>query len=316
VAAARDAAGTGTATFAVASDAWYSAGAACTQSPTGCLPAGQPPANPYPAKTLQVGVTAGQEESRTYLSLGLGGLPAGVSVTGGILRLPVSGATEGTRAPDTATLQACLATGSVKDSVEGSTEAPPKTDCKAASSTAKYVAAAGTSPEMLTVDLAPFAAAWSAGGAVGQGIALVPATDTGPGSAWHVALSAHDRSVPAAMHISAVVTYSAAAPSDDTPVFDAAAPPPATTSLGSGSASFAAPPLTPTATPQLPAAPAAVPDVAPQGAPVAPAQPLSTQNVALVGGYAYPGVFLLPILLAAAAAWLARAFTRDLTPPA
>jgi hypothetical protein len=309
VAAVRDAAGTATATVAVTSDAWYSAGAACTQSPAGCLPAGQPPANPYPAQTLHVGVVAGQEESRSYLSLGLGGLPAGVSITGGVLRLPIGGASDGSRAADTTTLQACLATGSFKDSVDGSTEEPPKADCTAASSTAKYVAAAGATPEMLTVDLAPFAGAWSAGGSAGQGIALLPASDTGPSAAWHVALSAHDRSVPAAAHITATVTYSAAAESSDNPVSFAAAPPPDTTSLGTGSASFAAPPLAPVVTPQLPPA---VPDVVPQAAPVAPA--LATQNVALVGGYAYPGVFLLPILLAVAAGWLARALTRDLTP--
>jgi hypothetical protein len=316
LAAAPADAGSGTATVGVATDAWYAAGSACTQTPTGCLPAGQPPANPYPAKTLHVGVTAGQEESRTYLALDLGRLPAGVSITGGVLRLPVGSAGDGTRAPDTATLQACLATGAFKDSVDGSTEAPAKTDCKAATSVAKYVAAAGSSPELLTVDLAPFATAWSAGGSAGQGIALLPAADTTPASAWHIAISGHDRSVAATMRITATVSYAAGTRSlDNPPAFDQAAPPADTTGIGSGSASFAAPPLAPAASPQLPAAaPPAAPAVAPQAAPVAPAQQVQAQNVALVAGYAYPGVFLLPVLLAVAAGYLARALTRDLTP--
>src|SRR5438128_3904999 len=71
----------GTATVHIGTDAWYSASAACTSSPAGCLPAGAPA--PYSAKTLHVGVAAGQEESRTYLSLDLAALPAGTALTGG-----------------------------------------------------------------------------------------------------------------------------------------------------------------------------------------------------------------------------------------
>jgi hypothetical protein len=209
-------------------------------------------------------------------------------------------------------MQACLATGTFKDDVAGSPEKPPNIDCKAASSPAKYVAAAGAVPEMFTVNLAPFALAWS-GGATSAGIVLVPTTDTGPGSAWHVALSGHDRTVAAAMHISATVTYSSSSTTDSSS-FDAA-PPLDTSNTGTGSASFAAPPLAPVATPQLPtvSAPQA-PDVAPQASPVAPAPQLQPAAAVTVGGYAYPGVFLLPILLAVAGGWLARSLTRDLTP--
>src|SRR3954449_10892469 len=57
----------GTATVRIGADAWYSASAACTSSPAGCLPAGAP-ASPYATKTLRVGVVAGEEESRTCLS--------------------------------------------------------------------------------------------------------------------------------------------------------------------------------------------------------------------------------------------------------
>jgi hypothetical protein len=54
--------------------------------------------------------------------------------------------------------------------------------------------------------------------------------------------------------------------------------------------------------------------VAPQASPVAPAPQLQPAAAVTVGGYAYPGVFLLPILLAIAGGWLARSLTRDLTP--
>lgn len=308
-------AGAGTATVGVASDAWYAASSACTATPTGCLPAALP-ASAYPAKTLQVGVAGGQEESRAYLALDLTALPAGTRLTGGVLRLPVGSTEDGSRLPDTATLQACLVTGSVNDDAEGSTEQPPTIDCKTASAPAKYLAAAAPAAEMFTVDLAPFVNAWSSGGGAAA-IALVPAADTPPDSGWHVALSAHDRTVPAAQHVSATVTFSAAQSSGDVPppTVDVVAPPPAT-SLGTGSASFAAPPLAPVSTVQLapavtPELPAAAPAVAPQAAPAAPqSQP---QAVALVSGFAYPGVFLLPILLLAAAGWMGRALTRDLT---
>ena len=303
-------ASSGTTTARTATDAWYSASAACTSGPTGCLPAGAP-TSPYPAKTLHVGVLAGQEEARAYLSLDLAGLPAGTALTGGTLQLPIAGIEDGSRGSDAATVQACLVTASFKDDVEGSTEAPPKTDCKKATSTATYVAAAGSKPEMLTVDLAPFAAAWSSG-ALQQGIALLPAADTSPGSAWHVAFSAHDRagsSVPAPTAQVAYASSAAAGDSFDEPTF--AAPAAAT---NSSSASFAAPALAPTSE-SLPAAPlpAAQPEVAPQTPPVAPAQQLTPQAFVGGGGFAYPGVFLVPVLLAGAAGWLGRALTRDLT---
>src|SRR5689334_7791430 len=83
----REDAGSGTATVKLSVDGWYAASAACTSSPSGCLPAGAP-ASPYPAKTLHVGVLLGQEESRTYLSLDLLSLPSGTALTSGTLQVP------------------------------------------------------------------------------------------------------------------------------------------------------------------------------------------------------------------------------------
>jgi hypothetical protein len=306
-------AGTGTATVGVASDAWYAVSSACTAGPTGCLPAA-PPVSAYPAGTLHIGVAAGQEESRTYLALNLSALPSGTTLVSGLLRLPVGSAQEGSRVPDTATLQACLATGAFADTVDGSPEAPPKVDCKAASAVAKYVAAAGTQPEMLTIDLAPFVAALATGTA-STGIALLPAADTPPETAWHVALSAHERSVPAAQRVSATVSYASAGKGGAVadPVPDAA--PPAATPPESGSISFGAPPLVPVTPAQAPSTPISMGTAA--SGPVGPTAPVSAapaQAVGVIGGYAYPGVFLLPIIFAAACGWLARALTRDLAP--
>ncbi|MBK5306151.1 MAG: hypothetical protein JJD92_05635 [Frankiaceae bacterium] len=305
-------ASSGTLLVKTQSDAWFSISSACTASPTGCLPAGAP-APPYPSKTLHIGVGAGQEESRTYLSLNLLNLPAGTALTGGTLHLPIADMEDGSRAPDTASLQACLVTESFKDDVEGSTDKPPAIDCKKAAAPAKLVAATATAPAQFAVDLAPFASAWTTGAAQ-QGIAIVPATDTAPSSAWHVALSAHDRvgsTVPAP---TATVAYaSGAADSDDSsfdsPDLETGAP--ADSGFGSGSASFAAPPLAPQPV-SIPAAPAPV--VQPVAVPQAAAVPQQIQPQAFVGTgrFAYPGVFLLPLVLIAAAGWLARAMTREL----
>ncbi len=306
------AAGSGAATVGVSTDAWYAASSACTASPTGCLPAA-PASAAYPAKTLHAGAAAGQEESRTYLTLNLTALPAGTALTGGTLRIPVGTSQDGTLAPDTATLQACAVTASFKDDVEGSPAAPPAIDCKRASAPAKYVAAAGTAPEMFTVDLSAFASAWSQGAST-QSLVLLPAADTAAGSTWHVAMSAHDRDVAAPPHISALVSYaSAVGDFDSTDTFGDAVTTPADT----GGTSFAAAPLAPEATVQVPTSLSpAVPVVAPQAPPAAPAQQFQPTAAISIGGFAYPGVFLLPILLAVAGGWLARALTRDLQPAA
>jgi hypothetical protein len=303
-------AGTGSATVGVGADGWYSTSPACTASPTGCLPAAAP--STYPAKTLQVGATAGQEDSRAYLALDLASLPSATSLTGGSLRIPVAPDADGTRSADTAKLQACLVTAAFKDDAEGGAEVPPTVDCKKASSPAKYAAGAGSAPAAFTVDLGAFAAAWSSGSA-NQGLALLPAADTAPTDFWHVAIAAHDSKVDAAQRVTATVTFAAASAVDsfdDTPVPTAAPAAPADAGLSSGS--FAAPPLAPDTTPVLTAPAAVAPAPQPQMAPTAQLQP---QAFSVPGtGYAYPVVFLLPIVLLGAIGWLARALTQDLTP--
>lgn len=315
-AAPRQEAGTGSATVGLSSDAWYSTSPACTASPTGCLPAAAP--NTYPAKTLHVGVTAGQEDSRSYLALDLAGLPASTTLVGGTLRLPVSADADGTRAADSAKLQACLVTASFKDNVEGSAEVAPAVDCKKATSAANYVPASGPVPAAFVIDLAPLAAAWSAG-AANQGVAILPAGGGSPTDAWHVAFSAHDRQVAAPQRVTALVSYTTVSAITQNTTFDAApsdsqaAPPPDSGSFGSSSVLFAAPPLASVNAPAAATQPL-VPAPQAQAAPVAAAQ-LQPQAFSLPGsGYSYPGVFLLPLLLAVAGGWVARVLTRDLTP--
>lgn len=311
-------AASGTATVGLSSDAWYSTTPACTASPTGCLPAGPP--STYPAKTLHVGVGAGQEESRTYLVLDLASLPVSTSLTGGSLRLPVSSG-DGSRAPETASFMGCLVTEPFKDDVQGSSAVPPKVDCKKATAPAKFVAGAGDAPAAFTLDLSPFAAAWASGSA-NQGLALIPGGEISPTSVWHVAMSARDRKVEPAMHISATVSFtSSSAVTDDSftsppPEDQFVAPPPADAGFSSGGESFAAPPLASTFVPESPVAAVgpAIGGAGPAAAPVL-AAPALVNTAFSPGGYAYPIVFLLPLLLALAGGLLARALTRDLTPP-
>jgi hypothetical protein len=164
---------------------------------------------------------------------------------------------------------------------------------------------------MFTIDLSAFASAWGSGSST-QSIVLLPSSDTAPPSTWHVSLSAHDRQVAAPMHISALVSYGSVAGDLDAPSLGDVTPP---VSTDNGSTSFAAAPLVPEASTQLPnTGGPTVPQVAPQSPPVAPTQQFQPTAAVTVGGFAYPGVFLLPILLAIVCGWLARALTRDLQP--
>ena len=282
--------------FASTSDeAWYAPPPTCAL-PTGCGPTESlPPLSRYPAGTLHVGVTAGLEDARTYLKLDLGGVPFDATVTGGTLTLPVAPAADGTSSPEMAQVAACFVTAPFAPA-EGSVAPPPAVDC---STTATAVYEPGP-PAVLTVDLAAFTARWGAG-ETNNGIALLPAAGTAPGTTWHVAFSAKSRTgsdVPAA---SARLTYD----------------------------------------PALPTVPEAVPDVVedeglilpgPLGDFAVPA-PVPSPAAAIVeqsklpdrvqpaafiggGGFAYPVVLALPLLLLGLGGYLGWALTRPVTVPA
>src|SRR5205823_10646462 len=138
---------------------------------------------PYPEDTLHVSVTAGQETARTYIAFYL---PAS-NLTGGTLTLPLdTSPSDGSVAPDTADLTACLVTHSFKP-VRGSLETPPPANCHV-SSPATYDAKHSS----FTVDLAAFVSHWTGGTAA---LAIVPSTTATQGNAtWHTVFYATTKS--------------------------------------------------------------------------------------------------------------------------
>ena len=300
--------GTGTATVQSTTEGWYRTTPIC-DLPAGC-PA--PPPSPYAPDTLHIGVNLGREEARTVLQLDLAALPAGTKPVGGQLLLPVTdGTQDGTRLPEEAALRACAVTQPVTDA-DGAFEAGPTVDCDAASADAKFVAATEDTPAAFTVDLTALTRAWTVSPVPGA-LALVPAPDLDATANWHVALSQRDRTGDAVVPVTATIRYLSAAV--DT-TGEPATPPQPTAPAEPGSAGSEdrnAPPVrvgNPTPGPAAPPAPDVAPDPAPPPA-VAPPQAIPTPT-AMVTGYDYPAVFTLPLLFAAAAGWLSRAFTRDL----
>jgi hypothetical protein len=289
----------GTVTVADSAESWYTIAPAdvCT-SPVGCPPS-TVPSSAYPADTLHVGVTAGTETARTYVVPDLSTLPFGSTATSGTMTLPVDADNQsGTVSPDTAHLAGCLAAAPAPDGTQGTATAPPKVDTTVCSA-AKYNGSSGT----FTLDLSPFFDAWASGHPQ-DGIALMPDPKaTMSTDAWHVAFNGRKRaSVP---HIASSVAYAAAPPTDTsgfgttTPATTAVVPPPVTSVPNSG---------------PLPAVTTGTPSAqAPQVA-AAPATQPAVQPVALSRGFQYPAVFLMPIVLLAAALFFVRLFTRDALP--
>lgn len=308
-------------TVSPSAEAWYRPLPAVPAEVSACdLPTGCPPAAPespvpapsqYPAGTLHVGVRAGLEESRTYLTLDLATLPTDQDIAAGVLILPVlTDPASGTIAPETATLRACLVEAFVRDGVDGDASGAPETDCTI-SSEATYQPATEDSPAEFHVDLAPFADTWSS--VRSASLALVPGDAPAPSDTWHASFSRRDRE--GITDDQRIVAHLALAPSDNAPDLGSDADdfgdpaPPADTG-----ASFAAPPVPTRTLPPLPAPPSPAPDATSKPAPE-PVDTTQTTPVAFVvgGRYAYPAVFLLPLLAAAAVAWTGRALTRDLT---
>ena len=310
------AAATATYPAAITAESWYRGGAAdrpalppCGLPAVGCAPVPDvTPPNQYPTGTLHVGVAAGAEDSRTYLTLVSSSVPFDQAVTGGTLTLPVLTETEsGTVAPETASLRACLVAAPVKNGVEGAAGGAPAADCKTASA-ARFAAAQGSVGPQFVIDLAPFAQAF----AIGEvSLALVPGEE--PGTAWHVAMSRSDRAAEGSRPITAQLRTGTAdedveptLPSDDEFV---AGPPP----LSGGSAEV--PPLTP-GLEDAPALPTQVSAPAPEvsGAPVPAPRVFARPVAALSDGDLPVVVLLVPLLVVGAATWVSRVFTRELLP--
>lgn len=144
----------------------------------------------YPGEFVRVGVNAGEEEARAYLTLPLfelgEGLPA--IVTGGRLRLVAApaDAARGQRNADGADMLACLTVELVVSDHAGDWEDLPEIDCGVH---APLEPVDGAERPSWTVDLAPFAPTWQ-DPERNFGLAVVANPDselTAAEQTWHVA---------------------------------------------------------------------------------------------------------------------------------
>jgi hypothetical protein len=269
-------------------EAWYDLLNPCRIA--GSCPAEPPATRPYPADTLHVGVTAGLEDSRTYLTLDLAALPTGARVLSGTLTLPVAGSDAGTQNATAAKLTACLVTGRINNA-QGSTAAPPATDCGTRSDASLVSGSAGPA---FTIDLTRF------GTRLQQGLAVMASEESmTAGTSWHVAFNGKSRAGGNTQPITARLAYEAPAVSEGAGPVGA----PASRAF----ASFSAP-----GTLERPSEPTITPNDDGQrqrslsAAPVAqPAPSTSTP-----GGFAYPAIFWLPLVVLAVAGYLAYGLTR------
>ena len=259
-------------------ESWYHV------TPAGGVGSG-PELNPYPPGTLHVGVAGGQEESRSYLALDLGALPADAEISGGTLVLPIAD-DAGTRSPESASIRLCRAQ-RPGEPVEGSTDAPPPADCSLSTD-----ATHAPGRNAFVADLDPLV------GFLDGGLAIVPAV--GDDGSWHVAFNGGAGSdaskIAAELRIddddgAAAGVGASAAPPPDSSAFAAAVHPEATgpapvQGLGSMPSS---PTDVPLASPTGPGADAPVPTgqgrlVTPFGTPAE-------------SGFRYSIIFGLPLVL-------------------
>lgn len=306
---------------------WYRPNPTC-QLLIGCVDVPIP--STYPEGTIHVGVAAGIEESRAFVAVDI---PQGKTLVGATLTLPVGPAVDGSVAPDTARLQACLATGRFKPEDQGVSTQSPTPLC-VFSSPVELVEqddpAAAVQPVM-TVDLAPFLETWAT---EQTGIvALLPASDIGPTDIWHVAFSTPDResvlpdtggeAPPEADTLTAQpisVEFTLGEPVEPTRPDQDNDPDPGESVAeggevsGGGTSSGGFEPADPPAVAEPELGPAPTEESAGgDEAPVVTAEPAPVSGPAAVLGYPYPGAYLVPLLLALGLVWAARAFTMDLT---
>lgn len=191
-------------------EAWYASTPVVNcASPVGCPPVAPPATNSYPANTLHVGVSNGQETARSYVQPDLSGIPISQMAISGTMSLPLATiAGSGNSNTSSASLEACLATAAFPDGVQGSTGAEPKIDCS-------VHAKVKVGKKAFTLDLTPFLAAWNAG-LPEYGIALIPdLTGASPLTSWQVAFNG--RKLKGATHISSALTLTSAGSSGTTP---------------------------------------------------------------------------------------------------
>jgi hypothetical protein len=294
--------------------AWYQPNPTCAQA-SGCVSTGTLPAlpvappvpvpdvplSPVPAGTMHIGYAGGQETARSYLAFPYDSVDG--TVTAASLDIPLDVTTEsGSALPETAKVQACLLSGDLTPT-EGSIGQPPTAACDQ-HATLKYVA---TPTPHLHADLKPL----MQGLLTTTGLALLPdATEVSPDdAAWRVVFSAATRTDTAKTPLPTLTLT--VDPTPETEVPDVPVDVPVDTGTGA-----VAQPNIPVTTPLDPVA---VPDLGPAPTVDQPTTVLPpTQNTAApqtkTVGYAYPVVWLLPLVFLLVVPAVARALTRDLTP--
>lgn len=298
-----------------AAEAWYDTSPVTScSSPIGCPPVTTSlPA--YPAGTLHVGVVVGAETSRTYLLPDLSRYLGSTLPSAGTMNLPlatVSG--NGNADPAAATIEACLSTGTFADGTAGSTGTPPAVDCSVHS-------VASFDGSRFTLDLGPFLAAWRTGMPV-RGIALLPDTAGGaPAATWQVALDGRNLAgaAPITSSFSAAApvvapTVPASLPGDGSTKtisrLSGSTPPPA---IAVSPGDVASPPVGPTpSAPEL-AAPLSAIENSTSAARSATATATAPARGGR-GGFQYPEILLLPLVMAIAVLLVIRLLTSDATP--
>jgi hypothetical protein len=287
-------------------EAWYQPNPSCSL-PVGCIttgalpiavPAGIP-TSAFPAGTMHAGVSGGVETARAYIGLPLKSL--GGAVTSATLTVPLDTApSSGSTTPERSKLQVCTTTAPLVRA-DGSIAAPPRVDC----SKAAIVAYAATPQPHLEADLSSLAARLPSA----TGLALVPdATLLTPADAWRVVFSAHDR-----------VDASATPPARvQVTVADAAAVPTVELPPAQGLPTARDVALPPVAAPlDIPVPAAAIAEPPPM--PAASTDVLAVASLAapetLTVGYAYPAIWLFPLVLLVGVPAAARALTKDLRVP-
>ncbi len=331
-AAAADPAGTqvvGSVTLTPTVDAWFSRGACAAGAPCSGPPMVSP-APVYPAHSMHVALTGGSEADRSYLVFALGAVPHSATITGGTLTVPLdANPSDGALDEQAAHVTVCAVTTPVA-SAEGSTATPPGTDCTL-SATAAY---SGVPTPRLVADLGALAPVLP----TAQGLALLPVA-TAARDTWQVVYAGHAEKAAPAKPAQALISYSETVSVGAQPTPGSPGP------LGAGQPPLATPaarqePLAPsTATQATPSVGAGSTGVSPTGAaPVDAGSAVSRGSTSSPGrvptassvggalgsspgigyvtvGYAYPVVWLLPLLVLVVGAVLARQLTEDLTPP-
>lgn len=147
---------------------------------------------PFPAETLQVAVAGGEQQAVMFLNFPLfeltdDGMPP--TITGGKITLVDGGSSAGSKRADAAEMVACLATELFVAAQGGDWADVPEYDC-ATRATVQMVE--GSTPLTWTIDLAPFAAAWT-DPSTNYGIAVIPDPDSAtppPDQSWQVGFQA------------------------------------------------------------------------------------------------------------------------------